>query len=195
MGSSQAQIEHTAEAEIAYYKAGFAEAIWIMEGVLKNKLHKDSQVDRIARQTVESILTTLRKASKEIGHSAKMDVTGGLGVSCREILRDTALSKFQWQRISTPSGREDFWETIDGRGRVEPRVRSTYMDWVGILDGEVVCSAQSEERAMSEVTSIMLDKSALQQYPGRPIGAATGTSEKPQPIIPVTAEISGGAAA
>ena len=68
MGSSQAQIEHTAEAEIAYYEAGFAEAIWIMEGVLKNKLHKDSQVDRIARQTVESILTTLRKASKEIGH-------------------------------------------------------------------------------------------------------------------------------
>ena len=181
MGSSQAQIEHTAEAEIAYYKAGFAEAIWIMEGVLKNKLHKDSQVDRIARQTVESILTTLRKASKEIGHSAKVDVTGGLGVSCREILRDTALSKVQWQRISTPSGREDFWETIDGRGRVEPRVGSTYMDCVGILDGEVVCSAQSAERAMSEVASIMFDKSALPQYPGRPIGAATGTSEKPQP--------------
>jgi hypothetical protein len=91
------------------------------------------------------------------------------------------LSKVQWQRISTPSGRKDSWETIDGRGRVEPRVGSTYKDCVGILDGEVVCSAQSAERAMSEVASIMFDKSALPQYPGRPIGAATGTSEKPQP--------------
>ena len=55
--------------EIAYYKAGFAEAIWIIEGVLKNKLHKDSQVDRIARRTVEAIVTTLRKtALKEIEH-------------------------------------------------------------------------------------------------------------------------------
>jgi hypothetical protein len=55
--------------EIAYYKAGFAEAIWIIEGVLKNKLYKDSQVDRIARRTVEAIVTTLRKtALKEIEH-------------------------------------------------------------------------------------------------------------------------------
>jgi hypothetical protein len=67
--------------EIAYYKAGFAEAIWIIEGVLKNKLHKDSQVDRIARRTVEAIVTTLRKtALKEINSK---DVTKGLGVSYR----------------------------------------------------------------------------------------------------------------
>ena len=36
MEPSQTQIEHNTKAEIAYYKAGFGEAIWIMRDEQRN---------------------------------------------------------------------------------------------------------------------------------------------------------------